>query len=689
MELQEAINEGLHQCSDTELATNKAMRESVATRFPLADWPTLDLNRYALGTGTSKQSFSYALETATKQIGSISGGSAYKFGIFYHNDGDWKFPKNFATLDKAWSSIRSDFAALFDLAAAGEWGEAATHSVTGVWSLVVLKALHIYFPDEIFPVFAGSRLRHYARALGIEPDQSPIALNRALNAALQTYPELSSVDGFQRMILLEGWRPPSERGRGNQTESSVYLKVAPGEQASAWQDCLEGEYICIGWDELGDLSLYDTFDEFSKAFARTYPQNTDRQNLLAAKNIWKFRNLKPGNHVVANRGTAEILGVGTVLADGYQYLPERDQYQHTVAVDWDTTHARKLDPGFGGWRSTFQTLKAKDVARILETDGADPAAEKESVELPDYTDAEEVRYSQWAKALERKKQLILYGPPGTGKTYSAVRFARWYGEQNSDGPTPGTVTPVTFHASYTYEEFVEGYRPIEDASNAGGLRLARTDGIFKLVCADAAKSPEKTFFLIIDEINRANLPRVFGELMTVIEADKRGTEVLLPTSQKPFSVPENLFIIGTMNTADRSIRTLDAALRRRFAFEEILPDSSVLEGQASYGSTILALDLFLDDLNKRITDYAGRDRQIGHAYFMHKGEPISDPVDFAQVVRLEVIPLLQELAHDDYAQLAQFLGQSLVDAPGQRLVPVDDEQLVDLLAAEYGVDNPL
>ncbi|WP_062795543.1 AAA family ATPase [Williamsia muralis] len=689
MELDEAITQGLHHCSEIELKSVAAMRESVVTRFPLADWPTLDLNRYALGTASSKQSFSYALETATKQIGSISGGSAYKFGIFYHNDGDWKFPKNFATLDEAWSSIRSDFAALFDLAAAGEWAEAATLSVTGVWPMVVLKALHIYFPDEILPVFAESRLRHYARALGIEPDQSPIALNRALNAALQTYPDLSSVDGFQRMILLESWQPPSARGRGNQTESSVYLKVAPGEQASAWQDCLEGEYICIGWDELGDLSLYDTFDEFSKAFARTYPQNTDRQNLLAAKNIWKFRNLKPGNHVVANRGTTEILGVGTVRTDGYQFLPDRDQYRHTVAVDWDTTHARKLDPGFGGWRSTFQTLNAKDVARILENDGSDQAAKNIAAELPDYTDAEEVRYSQWAKAIERKKQLILYGPPGTGKTYSAVRFARWYGEQNSDGSTPGTVTPVTFHASYTYEEFVEGYRPIEDSSDADGLRLARIDGIFKIVCANAAKSPEKTFFLIIDEINRANLPRVFGELMTVIEADKRGTQVLLPTSQEPFSVPENLFIIGTMNTADRSIRTLDAALRRRFAFEEILPDSSVLEGQASYGSTILALDLFLDELNKRITEYAGRDRQIGHAYFMHRGEPISDPIDFAQVVRLEVIPLLQELVYDDYAQLAQFLGQTLVDAPGQRLVPVDDEQLVDLLAAEYGVVNPL
>lgn len=90
--------------------------------------------------------------------------------------------------------------------------------------------------------------------------------------------------------------------------------LPPGEQASAWQDCLDGEYICIGWDELGDLSLYDTFEEFSKAFARTYPQNTDRQNLLAAKNIWKFRNLKPGNHVVANKGTTEILGIGTVRA---------------------------------------------------------------------------------------------------------------------------------------------------------------------------------------------------------------------------------------------------------------------------------------------------------------------------------------------------------------------------------------
>ena len=194
-------------------------------------------------------------------------------------------------------------------------------------------------------------------------------------------------------------------------------------------------------------------------------------------------------------------------------------------------------------------------------------------------------------ALERKGQVILYGPPGTGKTYWAERAAREmasldrYGksfDRLSDeqrgalidgGDDSGAVRICCFHPAYGYEDFLEGYRP-EEAD--GKMCFVLRDGIFKKLCKDALSNPDDSFYLIIDEINRGDIPRIFGELMTVIEKNKRGKKIILPVSGEQMAVPENVRVIGTMNTADRSIALLDTALRRRFGFIEMMPDVSVL-----------------------------------------------------------------------------------------------------------------
>jgi 5-methylcytosine-specific restriction protein B len=203
------------------------------------------------------------------------------------------------------------------------------------------------------------------------------------------------------------------------------------------------------------------------------------------------------------------------------------------------------------------------------------------------------------------------------------------------------------------------------------------------MCRTAAADPKNDYLLLIDEINRGNVPRIFGELITLLEADKRGVSVTLPQSGEAFSVPPNLHVIGTMNTADRSIHLLDVALRRRFAFVALLPEPDLL-ANSSIGP--LNLEIFLTELNRRVIERAGRERQLGHAVLMGPGgTAITDPTVFASAFRYEILPLLQEYLYEDYRDLASVLGSEIIDAEAQtsRWEVIDDpEALVKALAQE-------
>ena len=305
-------------------------------------------------------------------------------------------------------------------------------------------------------------------------------------------------------------------------------------------------------------------------------------------------------------------------------------------------------------------------------------------------------FRETAEHLRTKGQIVLYGPPGTGKTHYARHFALWWlavehqrvpdVARELTGDRDGNprldwgdrLLSVTFHPSYTYEDFVEGFRPARDGD--GPDRLQLEDGLFKRLCHRAEQSPDETFLLLIDEINRANLPKVFGELLTVLERDKRGTPVRLPQSRESLVVPENLYILGTMNTVDRSLRHLDAALRRRFRFLERMPDPEVLGDADVHG---LSLADLLEQLNERIVRREGRAKQIGHAYLLDaSGEPIDTPRAFARVMRYEIVPLLQEYCYDDFQRLEVYLGSDIVDVRRRALrddVLDDPERLVDAL----------
>ena len=226
---------------------------------------------------------------------------------------------------------------------------------------------------------------------------------------------------------------------------------------------------------------------------------------------------------------------------------------------------------------------------------------------------------------------------------------------------------VTFHQSFTYEDFVEGIKPVlEDDSDE--LKYEISNGIFKKLALKAQDDPDNNYAIFIDEINRGNVASIFGELITLIEKDKRsGAEnelsVILPYSKTRFLVPQNLYIIGTMNTADRSIEALDSALRRRFEFEEMLPNYDLidefLEDKNEFEG--YKLSQILKTINERITVLINRDHQIGHSYFLKLISSKNIKKDLKTVFTKSIIPLLQEYFFNDYVKIAMVIGEGFLE----------------------------
>jgi 5-methylcytosine-specific restriction enzyme B len=479
-----------------------------------------------------------------------------------------------------------------------------------------------------------------------------------------------------------------------------YWRIGTTEgKLTIWPEMRDGSFVSIGWNEVGDLSSA-TKDEIGKQAIRAlvethYPDKNAPVVGNTTRQIVDFRwNIAIGDLVLASDG-ASVLGIGRVTGE-YTYDPS-GSFVHRRPVEWLSLEEWKQPdqkPDIEGKLTTIYRMKRplnlieaeKHILDGLSMQTSEPLPGSPPSgpgmpprPLPRLTGLME----RIQAVLERKGQVILYGPPGTGKTYWAeqtahelaarARFRTSFNALNSeqramilgDGKTLyGNIRICCFHPDYGYEDFLEGLRPkVEN----GQMHFEPRDGIFKQLCRDAIAYEDQPFYLIIDEINRGDIPRIFGELLMVLEKDKRGKPILLPLTSQLFRVPKNIFIIGTMNTADRSIALLDTALRRRFGFIELMPDSEPLK-KAMVGR--IPLGAWLESLNSRIREHVGRDArnlQIGHAYLMKQGLPIADFATFARVVQEDILPLLEEYCYEDYHRLEQILGTGLVDAKAQTI----------------------
>ena len=440
-----------------------------------------------------------------------------------------------------------------------------------------------------------------------------------------------------------------------------YWLYAPGHGASEWDDFYARGIMGLAWGELGDLRAYASRLDLERQLLQTSSGPGRPTNDVLA--LWQFANeMKPGDVIFAKRGIKEIIGRGVVTGD-YLYDADAEHYRNVRGVRWTHKGNWSLDKPWSVRKTLTEITDYTDrlaqlKALVEEEDGACDGEEMPAplVEYPVEKFLEEVYmdrrgYDAIVGLLKTKMNIILQGAPGVGKTYAAKRLAySMMGVKDTS-----RVEMVQFHQSYSYEDFIEGYRP-----SGSGFELVK--GAFYSFCKKAADDQENDYFFIIDEINRGNLSTIFGELFMLIESDKRGPEnkLQLLYSHELFCVPANVHIIGMMNTADRSPAMLDYALRRRFAFVELRPafDS---EGFRAYRAGLVnsrfeALVREVVALNKEIAEdeSLGDGFCIGHSYFCNMDADSCTDAALASIVDYELIPMLKEYWFDEPGKVREW-----------------------------------
>lgn len=443
-----------------------------------------------------------------------------------------------------------------------------------------------------------------------------------------------------------------------------YWVYSPGENAFLWNDCIEKGVMYLGWGGLGDIYQYSDKEEVRKKLIEI--NGTDSSYTNSALAVWEFANtMKPGDVIFVKKGNKKIIGRGVVTGD-YEFDPDREgSYKHIRKVNWINDEEHEYAWFSNAQKTLTDITRNPDYWSRLNALFDGKSEEIQSVEYTSYDKnkfleqvfMDEQEYEKLKNLLTHRKNIILTGSPGVGKTFMAKKLAySIISEQNVE-----RILPIQFHQSYSYEDFIEGFRPTTDG------KLEVKPGVFKVFCDSIQEENDsnKKYFCIIDEINRGNLSKIFGEVMTLIEEDKRdskGEYVILPYSRNPFSIPDNLYIIGMMNTADRSLSIVDYALRRRFVFYPVKPAF----GKQSFKKYLMEKNYLSEEqvefinkrmllLNKEIESYLGEGFNIGHSYFINKLDPKNFEDSYNDIIQYQIIPTLEEYLYDDEKKIEEFI----------------------------------
>ena len=602
-------------------------------------------------------------------FGSIAGGAAYKFGLFFHKKTQsWtcgspakpvKLTENEA-IQKA-EEIRNDLVAGAEIISSfGPLNSTADYEqlykqlehISGINTVWRMKYYQMLFPILFAPFYGQDIQLDVLHFLNQTPSEIPFI--RMGQIAL-----FSKKCNIPSIVFGHIWgRSTNHNNKSNDSETNTlsdkkhklhYWMYTVFDDTS-WMECQQKEIMVLGMDDIGDYSQYDSKESLRQELISTYDNSTSRKN--QALMAWNFANKLAINDVIFAKRSNTLVGKGIVTGD-YIFDDSRQEYKNIRTVKWlqigewehpDKSVAKRLTD------ITPYTDYIEKLITIFTPDELDDVDTQPEVDYPEYSSADflsdvymsEQDYETLVNVLKMKKNIILQGAPGVGKTFTAKRLAySIIGAKN-----PDRVQMIQFHQSYSYEDFIEGYRPTEN-----GFTIKK--GSFYKFCKLAEDDDENDYFFIIDEINRGNLSKIFGELFMLIEKDKRGIELQLLYSDENFSVPPNVYIIGMMNTADRSLAMLDYALRRRFSFFTMKPGFNTIGFQTYQDS--LKSDAFkkliscIKQLNSKIAaDISlGEGFCIGHSYFCGLTAKTATVRTLTSIIEYELIPLLKEYWFDE------------------------------------------
>ncbi len=598
-----------------------------------------------------------------KIFGSIAGGSAHKFGLFYHKKrncwtgGSPQKPTYYTEeeaivegehirdmLVKGSEIIEShlplnsieDYESLYD-----DLVEIEIFHSMKIW---VMKYYHMIYPEWFPSCYTDNTINDYLRFLGKIPNKNRFLswgqLSISLRDAGLNKPEFTYLY----------WKDKVDAGKESDEldDNQNILRYWLLDHQDSWDTFYDEGIMGMNFEALGDLSQYESKEAMKDRLREAIDPSRSYRNIAHAS--WQFANEIKVNDVVFVKKGQYLVGRGIVQSD-YYHDENHPTFDSLRKVEW--THNGLFKP-----TERFTTKYLTDLTpytefvRMLnslfdieeEEVGEDinelPTYEKEDFLAEVYMDESE--YWTLVNLLKTKKNVILQGAPGVGKTYAAKRLA--YSIMGVKDPN--RVAMVQFHQSYSYEDFIMGFRPSEK-----NFELKK--GAFYNFCKKAEIDNEKDYFFIIDEINRGNMSKIFGELFMLIENDKRGQTLQLLYSNEMFSVPKNVYIIGMMNTADRSLALLDYALRRRFSFFELRPgfdSKGFMKLKASINDERFSrLIDCVKDLNESISmdDSLGTGFCIGHSYFCIKDYESKRDFVLSNIVEYDIIPMLKEYWFDE------------------------------------------